>query len=114
MKVECRKCLAAQSKQSSSQPKANNAKHTEQMESTFYTFMAKRPADHVKSSAWYIDLSASYHFTHRKDWFIDYQLFSNSIIFGGGEEYIVVIKGNTQIQSAGRNLIFLKVYYVLE
>ena len=49
MKVECQKRLAAQSKQSGSQPKANSAEHIEQAESAFYTFMAKRPADHVKS-----------------------------------------------------------------
>lgn len=34
------------------------------------------------------------------------------MIFGGGEGYIVFDKGNMQIQSSGRNLIFLNVYYV--
>ncbi len=112
MKVACRKRLAAQSKQSGSQPKANSAEHTEQVESAFYAFMAKRPADHVQSSAWYIDSGASRHFTHRKDWFTDYQPYSDSVIFGGGEEYTVVGKSNIQIQSVGRKLIFLDVYYV--
>ena len=111
MKVECHKHLAAQSKQSGLQPKANSAEHTEQAESAFYAFMAKRPTDHVKSSAWYIDSSASRHFTHLKDWINDYQPYSDSVIFGGGEEYTVVNKGNIQIHSAGRNLIFLDVYY---
>ena len=94
MKVECRKRLATQSKQSGLHPKANNAEHTEQAKSVFYAFMAKRPADHVNSSAWYIDLGASHHFTHRKDWFTDYQPYSDSIIFGGWEEYTIVGKGN--------------------
>ena len=52
LKVECQKHLAIQSKQSGSQPKVNSAKHTEQKESSFYAFMAKRLADHVKSSTW--------------------------------------------------------------
>lgn len=73
--------------------------------------MTKRLADHVKSSAWYIDSGASRHFTHRWDWFTDFQPYSDSIIFGG-EEYTVVRKGNVQIQSGGRKLIFLNVYYV--
>ena len=34
------------------------------------------------------------------------------VIFGGGEEYTVVGKGNIQIQSVGRNLIFLDVYCI--
>jgi len=67
--------------------------------------MAKRPVDHVKSFTWYIDLGASHHFTHRRDWFTDYQPYSDSVIFGGGEEYMIVSKGNIQIQSVGRNLI---------
>lgn len=112
MKVECRKRLAAQAKQSSSQPKANSAEHTEQTESAFYALMAKRPVDHVKSSAWYIDSSAYRHFTHCRDWFTDYQPYSDSIIFGGGEEYTVGGKGNIQIRFAGRNLIFLDVFHI--
>ena len=74
--------------------------------------MAKRPTDHVKLSAWYIDLCAFRHFTHRRDWFVDYQPYSNFVIFGGGEEYTVVGKGNIKIQSVGRNLIVLDVYYI--
>ena len=105
-------CLAAQSKQSGSQPKENSTEHTEQAESSFYAFVAKRPADHVKSSAWYIDSGASCHFTHHRDWFTNYQPYSDSIIFGGRGEYTVVGQGNIQIQSVGRNLIFLDVYYV--
>ena len=113
MKVECWKHLVAQSKQSGSQPKANSVEHTEQAEFAFYAFMAKRPADHVKSSTWYIDKGASRHFTHLRDWFIVYQPYSDPVIFGGREEYTVVGKGNVQIQFVGRNLIFLDVYYVL-
>lgn len=67
--------------------------HSEQ-ESVFYAFMAKRPADHVKSFAWYIDSGASRHFTNRRDWFIEYTACSDFVIFGGGEEYIVVSKDN--------------------
>ncbi|MDF3686452.1 hypothetical protein [Enterobacter hormaechei] len=104
--------MVAQSKQSGSQPKANSAEHTEQAESAFYAFMAKRLADHVKSSTWYIDSGASRHFTHRKDYFTDYQPYSDPNIFGGGEEYTVAGKDNIQIQSVGRKLIFLDVYYV--
>ena len=74
--------------------------------------MPKRPADHVMSSAWYIDSGASHHFTHRRDWFIDYKPYLDFVIFGGGEDYTVVGRGNIQIQSVGRNLIFLDVYYI--
>lgn len=59
--------------------------------------MAKRPADHVKSSAWYIDSGASRHFTQCRDWFIDYQPYSDFVLFGGEEEYTVVGKSNIQI-----------------
>lgn len=86
--------------------------HIELTESSFYAFMAKRPADHVKLSTWYIDASASRYFTHHRDWFIDYQHYSDFVIFGGEEEYTIVSKGNIQIHSAGRKLIFLDVYYV--
>ena len=74
--------------------------------------MAKRLADHVKSCAWYIDSGASRHFTHHRDWFTDCQPYLDSVIFGRKEDYTIVGKGNIQIQSAGRNLIFLDVYYV--
>ena len=97
MKVECQELLAAQSKQSGSQSKANSVEHTKQVEFAFYAFMAKRPVNHVKSSAWYIDSGASHNFTHCRDWFTDYQPYSDSVIFGGGEEYTIVNKGNIQI-----------------
>eukprot|EP00253_Pinus_taeda_P004205 PITA_04205 len=74
--------------------------------------MAKRSSDHVPSSAWYINSSASRHFSHRRDWFIDFSPFSDSVVFGGGEEYTMVGKGTVQIQSGGRTLILLNVYYV--
>lgn len=38
--------------------------------------------------------------------------FTDSVIFGGGEEYTVVGKGNVQISFGGRDLIFLNVYFV--
>lgn len=75
-------------------------------------FMAKQPCDHVKSFAWYIVFGASWHFSHRGDWFTKYTPFIDLVIFGGGEEYTVVKKGNMQIQSGGRNLIFLNVCFV--
>lgn len=112
MKLECRKRLVAWAKQSGSQLKANVAEHTKQSGSSFYAFMDKRPANHVKSSAWYIDSGASRHFTHHRDWFTNFQPYSDSVIFGGGEEYTVVGKGNVQIRTRGRKLIFLDVYYV--
>lgn len=102
MKKECRKCLASkQSKQGGSQPKANVAEHTEQKKFAFYTFMAKRPANHVKFSARYIDSSASRHFTHRRDWFTEYMPFTNSMIFGGREEHILVGKGTCRFNLEG-------------
>lgn len=110
MKLECRKRLDTQVKQSSSQAQVHVGEHTEPGESSFYAFMAKRLADHVKSSAQYIDLGASCHFTHHRDWFTDFQPFSNSVIFG--EEYTIADRGNIQIQSRGRKLIFLDVCYV--
>eukprot|EP00253_Pinus_taeda_P004407 PITA_04407 len=74
--------------------------------------MAKRSSDPVPSSAWYIDFGASRHFSRRHNRFIDFSPFSDSVVFGEGEEYRVVGKGTVQIQSGGRTLIFLNVYYV--
>ena len=74
--------------------------------------MAKRSSDHVPSSAWYIDSGASRHFSHRRDWFIDFSHFNDSVVFGGGEKYNVAGRGTVQIQSGRRTLIFLNVYYV--
>jgi hypothetical protein len=49
-----------------------------------------------------------------KDWLTAYTSCSSkdSVIFGGGEEYTVVGKGNVQISFGGKMLIFLNVYYV--
>ncbi|GLJ11641.1 hypothetical protein SUGI_0173480 [Cryptomeria japonica] len=74
--------------------------------------MAQTSSNDVQSSAWYIDSGASRHFTHHRDWFTEYMPFTDSMIFGGGEEYTVVGKGNVQISSGGRDLIFLNVYFV--
>ena len=74
--------------------------------------MAKRSSDHASSSAWYIDSSASRHFSHRHDSFTEFSSFSDNMVFGGGEEYTVVGRGTVQIQSDGCTLIFLNVYYV--
>jgi len=113
MKKDCRQRIASeQKKQGGPHQTANVAEHSELTDSAFYAFMAKRSLDHVPSSAWYIDSGASCHFSHRRDWFIEFSLFSDSVVFGGGEKYTVVGKGTVQIQSGGRTLIFLNVYYV--
>eukprot|EP00253_Pinus_taeda_P007025 PITA_07025 len=101
-----------QKKQGGLHQTANVAEHSEQTDSAFYAFMAKRSSDHIPSSAWYIDSGASRHFSHRRDWFIDFSPFSDSVVFGGGEKYTVDGRGTVQIQSGGRTLIFLNVYYV--
>eukprot|EP00253_Pinus_taeda_P025809 PITA_25809 len=90
MKKDCRQRIASeQKKQGGLRQTANVAKHSEQTDSAFYTFMAKR-----------------------RDWFIDFSPFSDSMVFGGGEKYTVDGRGTVQIQSGGRTLIFLDVYYV--
>eukprot|EP00253_Pinus_taeda_P011625 PITA_11625 len=89
MKKDCRQRIASeQKKQGGPHQTTNVAEHSEQTESAFYAFMAKRASDHVLSSA------------------------CDSVVFGGGEDYTVVGKGTIQIQSGGRTLIFLNVYYV--
>jgi hypothetical protein len=48
---------------------------------------------------WYIDIGASQHFTNINDWCLDFlvnKTTSNSVIFGGGEEYKIAIKGNVK------------------
>lgn len=113
MKKYCRQRIASkQNKQGGSHQKANVAEHSEQKESAFYAFMAKRSSNHAPSSAWYIDSGASRHFSHKRDWFTDFSSFSDSVVFGGSEEYTMVGRGTVQIQSDGRTLIFLNVYYV--
>lgn len=113
MKKDFRKRIASeQKKQGGPHQTTNVAKHFEQTESTFYGFMAKRASNHVSSSASYIDSGASRHFSHRRDWFIDFSPFSDSVVFGEGEEYTMVGKGTVQIQFGRRTLIFLNVYYV--
>ena len=91
-----------QQHQESINRQANVAQHLEQKESIYHAFMASIAVDHVKSSTRYIDSGASRHFTHRRDWFVEFTLYSNSVIFGGGEEYNIVSKGNVQIQSRGK------------
>eukprot|EP00253_Pinus_taeda_P022033 PITA_22033 len=114
MKKDCRQRIAyEQKKQGGLHQTTNVAEHSEQTDSAFYAFMAKRSSDHVPSFAWYIDSGASCHFSHRRDWFIDFSLFSDSVVFGRGETYTVVGRGTIQIQSGGCTLIFLNVYYVL-
>jgi len=80
----------------------------------FYAFMAKRKIEQLKSYAQYIDSRESWHFTNKKDCFIDYIACSSKdwVIFNGGEEYTIVGKGNVQISFGGKILIFLNVYYV--
>ena len=113
MKKDCRQRIASeQKKQGGPHQIANVAEHSEQTDSAFYAFMVKRSSEHVPSSAWYIDSGASRHFSHRRDWFIDFSPFSDSVVFGGGEKYTVAGRGTVQIQSGGRTLIFLHVYYV--
>lgn len=91
MKAEGRIRLAfEQKKQGGSQQKANVVEHSEQKESTFYAFMAKRTTNPVHSYAWYVDSRDLGHFTHRRDWFTKFEPFSDLVIFRGGEEYIVV------------------------
>lgn len=43
---------------------------------------------------------------------MEYKACSNSVIYGGGEEYTIIKKGNIQITFGGRNHVFLNVYYV--
>eukprot|EP00253_Pinus_taeda_P014834 PITA_14834 len=113
MKKYCRQRIASeQKKQGGLHQTTNVAKHSEQTDSAFYAFMTKRSSYHVPSFARYIDSGASHHFSHRRDWFIDFSPFSDSVVFGGGEQYTVVGRGTIQIQSGGRTLIFLNVYYV--
>eukprot|EP00253_Pinus_taeda_P006371 PITA_06371 len=113
MKKDYRQRIAfEQKKQRGLHQTANVAEHFEQTDSTFYAFMAKRSSDHIPSSPWYIDSGASRHFSHRRDWFIDFSPFSDFVVFGGGEKYTVDGRGTIQIQSGGRTLIFLNVYYV--
>lgn len=77
--------------------------------------MAKRQADQLMSFAWYIDLGASRHFTNMQDWFPKYIAYSSkdSMIFGSGEEFTIVGKGNVQLSFEEKMLIFLDVYNVL-
>eukprot|EP00253_Pinus_taeda_P027273 PITA_27273 len=113
MKKDCQQRIASeQKKQGGLHQTTNVAEHSEQTDSAFYAFMAKRSSEHIPSSAWYIDSGASRHFSHRRDWFIDFSPFSDSVVFGGGEKYTVDGRGTVQIQSGGRTLIFLNVYYV--
>jgi len=76
--------------------------------------MTTTHADHLKSSTWFIDLGASHHFTNMQDWLSKYTSCSSKdlVIFGGGEEYIAIGKGNVYISRGGRMLIFLNAYNV--
>lgn len=113
MKKDCRQRIAyEQRKQGGSPQQVNVVEQSEQKESVFYAFMAKSPSDLARSSAWYINYGASRHFSHRRDWFTDFSPYSDSVVFGGGEEYKIVGRGNVQIQSGGKKLIFLNVCYV--
>jgi hypothetical protein len=87
----------------------------EEKEATFYAFMACTQVDQSKSFSWFVDSGASRHFTNQKYWFIDFtpSPSKDSVIFGGGEEYNIVGKGNVQISFGGKMLMFLNIHYVL-
>jgi hypothetical protein len=76
--------------------------------------MACTQADQSKSSAWFVDSGASRHFINQKDWFTEFTPIPSKdlVIFGGGEEYNIVGKGNDQISFGGKMLMFLNVHYV--
>jgi hypothetical protein len=115
MKKHCRNQLADQkNNHGGSQHKAHVAEHTEDKEVTFYAFMAYTQADQSKSYAQFVDSGASKHFTNQKDWFMEFtpSPSKDSVIFGGGEEYNIVAKGNVQISFGGKMLMFLNVHYV--
>jgi len=115
MKKHCRKRLADQKhSHRGSQQKAHVTKHAEEEEAAFYAFMACTQADQSKSSAWFVDSGASKHFTNWKDWFTEFtpSPSKDSVIFGGGEEYNIVGKGNVQISFGGKMLMFLNFHYV--
>eukprot|EP00253_Pinus_taeda_P032099 PITA_32099 len=106
MKKDCRQRIASkQKKQGGIHQTANVAEHSEQTNSAFYAFMAKRSSDHIPSSAWYIDSGASHHFSHRHDWFIDFSPFSDSVVFGGGEKYTVDGRDDLIITGSSAHLI---------
>jgi len=50
--------------------------------------MAKQ-VDHGKSYAWYIDYGASCHFTNRHNWSVNNDTYVSSVVFGGGDEFII-------------------------
>jgi hypothetical protein len=68
----------------------------------------------TSSSYWFVDTGASHHVNNRQDWLTKYMPCSSndSVIFSGGEEYIVVGNGIVHISFGGKMLIFLNVYYV--
>jgi hypothetical protein len=78
------------------QQKAHVVQHTEEKEATLYAFMACTQANQSNSYAWFVDLGAARHFTNQKDWFTEFTPSPSKdlVIFGGGEQYNIVSKGN--------------------
>jgi hypothetical protein len=76
--------------------------------------MACTQVDQSKSSTWFVDLGASKNFTNCKYWFTEFTPSPSKdlVIFGGGEEYNIVGKGNVQISFKGNMLMFLNIHYV--
>jgi len=116
MKKHCKKTLAyKKSNQEGPQQKAHVTEHTKEKKSSFYVFMATTQSYKSRSSAWFIDLGASRHFTNMQYWFTENFSSSSkdSVIFSSGEEYKIVGTGNVQISFGGKMLMFLNVYYIL-
>jgi hypothetical protein len=78
-------------------------------------FMERDKANNVKTS-WYIDFGCiTYHFTNKRDWYINYVTNESSnhcVVLGGGEQCRVEGKGKVQITLSSKMLIFLNVHYV--
>lgn len=80
-----------------------------------YIFMATNKESNLNKVDWYIDSTASPHFTNKKDWCIDFienKTGSDSVSFGGGKEYEIARKGNVQIEMQCKRLFFLNVFFV--
>lgn len=70
--------------------------------------MTSRPCQTIYVIHWVLSLSAFY----PQDKLVHRVSNLSDLVTLGGEEYAIVAKGNVQITSGGRNLIFLNIYYV--
>ena len=65
-------------------------------------YLASSSNTHVDHESWLIDLGASFHFTHHREWFCEYEKYEGGDVFlGDDRKAIIVRRGNFKLKLEG-------------